>query len=288
MPFEWNAAAHDLLASIGKHGMIIIGLVIGGFIAAAIAKLLVVRIVRRLVTRGPYTVGGEEKREDTLIRVISGTLRIIIWICVALMILAEFGVDIGPLIAAVGIAGVAIGFGGQYLIRDLIAGIFFIVENQYRTGDVVCFDETCGAVEDISLRMTTLRDMDGTVHHVPHGEVQRVSNLSKLFSRVNLNVGVSYAAELEKVIAVVDRVGEELAADPVWKEKVITPPAFLRVDEFGDSALIIKILGDTQPSMQWDVTGELRKRLKIAFDKEGIDMPFPQQTVHISGGVPSV
>lgn len=288
MPFEWKSTAYDLLASIGKHGAIIIGLLIGGFIAALIANLLIARLVRKLVTRGPYAVGGEEKREDTLIRVISGALRILIWICVLLMILAELGVDIGPLIAAVGIAGVAIGFGGQYLIRDLIAGIFFIVENQYRTGDVVCFDSTCGSVEDISLRMTTLRDMDGTVHHVPHGEVKRVSNLSKLFSRVNLNVGVSYAVELEKVITVVNRVGEELASDPAWKEDILTPPAFLRVNEFGNSALIIKIVGDTQPSKQWSVTGELRKRLKIAFDKEGIDMPFPQLAVHIPGAISPV
>ncbi len=287
MLFPLDAAVHEYLARTGRHGLIIIFLLLGGFVAARLSRALVTRLVRKLVTQGRYTSGEEEKREDTLIRVVGGTLRIIIWVCVALMIIAELGVDIVPLLAAAGIAGVAIGFGGQYLIRDLIAGMFFIVENQYRTGDVVCFDATCGTVEDISLRMTTLRDEDGTVHHVPHGEVRRVANLSKLFSRVNLAIRIPYAAKLEEVIALVDGVGAELAADPEWSADIIAPPTFQRVEEFADSAVVIKISGDTQPSAQWGVAGELRKRLKIAFDAAGIEMPFPQRTVHLVGKAPS-
>lgn len=154
------------------------------------------------------------------------------------------------------------------------------MENQYRVGDVVCFDGTCGLVEDISLRMTTLRDLDGTVHHVPHGEIKQVSNLSKYFARVNLNISVSYNSNLEQVITVVNRVGRELAEDPHWKEHILEAPQFLRVDNFADSAIIIKILGKTRPIKQWDVAGELRKRIKIAFDKEGIEIPFPQRVIH--------
>lgn len=130
--------------------------------------------------------------------------------------------------------------------------------------------------------MTTLRDLDGTVHHVPHGEVKKVSNLSKDFSRVNLNIGVSYSADLEKVITVINKVGKDLANDIAWKDNIISAPQFVRVDDFGDSAVIIKILGDTKPIKQWEVTGELRKRLKIAFDREGIEIPFPQRVVHQS------
>jgi len=133
------------------------------------------------------------------------------------MIFQEAGIAIGPLLAAAGIVGLAFGFGGQYLIRDLISGLFLIIENQYRIGDVVCFDKTCGLVEDISLRMTTLRDLDGTVHHIPHGDIKKVSNLSNSFSRVNLNIGIAYNSDLEKVIDVVNRVGKELAEDPQWK-----------------------------------------------------------------------
>jgi len=153
------------------------------------------------------------------------------------------------------------------------------MENQYRIGDVVCFNKTCGLVEDISLRMTTLRDLDGTVHHVPHGEIKTVSNLSKTFARVNLDIGVSYSSNLEHVISVVNKVGQELTEDATWKDQITKSPQFLRVDDFADSAIIIKILGETKPLKQWGVTGELRKRIKIAFDKEGIEIPFPQRVI---------
>jgi moderate conductance mechanosensitive channel len=122
--------------------------------------------------------------------------------------------------------------------------------------------------------------LDGTVHHVPHGSIKIVSNLSKYFARVNLNIGISYNAKLEHVIQVVNQVGNELAKDILWKEFIISPPQFLRIDDFADSSIIIKILGETQPIKQWDVAGELRKRIKIAFDREGIEIPFPQRVVH--------
>jgi len=197
-----------------------------------------------------------------------------------MMILPELGINVGPILAGAGILGIALGFGAQYMIRDFLAGLFIIIENQYREGDVVCLDGTCGLVEDINLRKTILRDLDGIVHHVPNGEIKKASNLSKQFARVNLNIGVSYKENLDKVIKVVNQVGRELAEDPRWKDLILKPPQFLRVDDFGESAIIIKILGETKPLKQWDVTGELRKRIKIAFDKEGIEIPFRQITIH--------
>lgn len=128
--------------------------------------------------------------------------------------------------------------------------------------------------------MTTLRDLDGTVHHIPNGEITVVSNMSKYFSRVNLNIGVAYNTRLDHAIEVVNRVGKDLAEDPAWKEHIISAPQFLRVDSLSDSSVDLKILGDTKPIMQWAVMGELRKRIKEAFDKEGIEIPFPQLTVH--------
>jgi small conductance mechanosensitive channel len=199
---------------------------------------------------------------------------------VILMILQELGVPIGPIIAGAGIIGIAVGFGGQYLIKDIISGFFIILENQYRIGDVIKIADVSGAVEDISLRMTTLRDLDGTVHHVPHGEVTKVSNMTKYFSRININIGVSYNAKLEHVIDVVNQVGNDLAGDPEWKDVITSPPQFLRVDEFADSSVVVKILGETKSSEQWRAAGELRKRLKIAFDREGIEIPFPQVVVN--------
>jgi len=263
------------------HGIKIVVIVIVAYLICRSAGVFIEKIIRKAIVSDHFlTKEAEKKREDTLIRIFSGTLVIAVWILAGLIILQEAGFAIGPLLAAAGIAGLAFGFGGQYLIRDLISGLFIIIENQYRVNDVVCFDGTCGLVEDISLRMTTLRDLDGVVHHVPHGEIKKVSNLTKHFSRVNLNIGVAYNSNLEQVISVVNRVGKELADDPAWKEFILKPPQFLRVDDFGDSAIIIKILGETKPIKQWDVAGELRKRIKIAFDKEGIEIPLPQRVIH--------
>lgn len=270
-----------LIIWFSSHGLKIIAIL---FISCFVKKFshnFVEKIIRKIILSDHFLPKeAEKKREDPLIRIIGSAVSVFIWIMAGLMIFQELGIAIGPLMAAVGVAGLAFGFGGQYLIRDLISGLFIIFENQYRVGDVVCFDNTCGLVEDISLRMTTLRDLDGTVHHIPHGEIKKVSNLSKYFARINLNIGISYSSNLEKVIEVVNRVGRELAEDPNWKESIIKPPQFLRVDDFGDSAIIIKILGETRPIKQWDVAGELRKRLKIAFDKEGIEIPFPQMVIH--------
>ncbi|MDP3961840.1 MAG: mechanosensitive ion channel family protein [Pseudorhodobacter sp.] len=270
-----------------NHGIKIAVIIIAAYLIRRFARIFIEKIIRKIIISDHFLdKEAERKREDTLIRIFTVSLGILAWLMALLMILQEAGIAIGPLLAAAGIAGLAFGFGGQYLIRDLISGIFIIVENQYRIGDVVCFDGTCGLVEDISMRMTTLRDLDGTVHHVPHGEIKRVSNLSKQFARVNLNIGISYGSNLEKVILVVNKVGRELAEDSEWKEHILKPPQFLRVDDFGDSAIIIKILGETKPLKQWDVTGELRKRLKIAFDREGIEIPFPQRVIH-SASYPS-
>lgn len=263
------------------HGVKILVVLIATWLIRRFGGLFIEKVVRKIVVSDHFlTKEAEKKREDTLLRIFTGGLGVIVWILAVLIILQEAGFAIGPLLAAAGIAGLAFGFGGQYLIRDLISGLFIIMENQYRINDVVCFDGTCGLVEDISLRMTTLRDLDGVVHHIPHGEIKKISNLTKHFARVNLNVGVAYSSNLEQVISVVNKVGRELAEDSNWKEFILKPPQFLRVDDFGDSAIIIKILGETKPLKQWDVTGELRKRLKIAFDKESIEIPFPQRVIH--------
>ncbi len=263
------------------HGLNILIIVIAVFVIRRTSGFFITKLVRKLVISSPFlSKEAEVKREDTLIHILQVTLGILLWIVAGLMILDESGIAVGPLLAAAGIAGVAIGFGGQYLIRDLITGLFLIIENQYRIGDVVSFDGTSGVVEDITLRMTTLRDLDGTVHHVPHGEITKVSNLSKYFARINLDIGVSYSANLEQVIEVVNKVGNDLAEDSEWKEHIIKAPKFLRVEEFADSAVMVKILGETKPLQQWAVAGELRKRLKIAFDQNGIEIPFPQRVIH--------
>lgn len=278
LTLDW---AHTEEVWLLDHGVKILIIIVCAWLLNRILRKIIKDSVHfAVITDSSETEIGKKKREDTLVRIFTGAVKISIIAIASIMILSEVGLEIGPILAGAGIVGLAVGFGGQYLIKDLFSGLFMILENQYRVGDVVNFDGTGGVVEDISLRKTTLRDLDGTVHHISHGSINRVANLTKTFSRVNFNIRVSYSSDLEHVIAVVNRTGIELAEDPNWKEFVIKAPQFLRVDDFADSAIIIKILGDTQPIKQWDVTGELRKRLKIAFDKEGIEIPFPQVVVH--------
>lgn len=274
---KFNESFIPWLLSSGIRIIIIIAV---SFLIYRFAAVFIEKAVRKTVKSDHFlSKEAEEKRENTLVRVFNATVRILIVIVTLMMVLSEVGINVGPLLAAAGVAGLAFGFGGQYLIRDVISGLFIILENQYRVGDVVCLGEKCGAVENINLRLTTLRDLDGTVHHIPNGEIKDASNLSKDFARVNLDIGISYNTELEKAINVVNQVGDEMANDPEWKDLIIKPPQFLRVDDFADSAVVIKILGETKPLKQWDVTGELRKRIKIAFDKEKIEIPFPQRVV---------
>jgi len=264
-----------------SHGIKIVIIVIAAWLLYKIACRIIDRSVRiAVVPDANMSEESENKREETLIRIFNGVARIIILVMAILMILQEVGLKIGPVLAGAGIVGLAFGFGGQYLIKDVITGLFIILENQFRIGDVVNIDGTSGLVQDITLRKATLRDLDGTVHHIPHGTITLVSNLSKDFARVNLNIGVAYDTNLEHLIKVIDRTGNELAEDPYYGVSIISPPKFLRVDEFADSAVIVKILGETKPLKQWEISGELRKRLKIAFEKEGIEIPFPQRVIH--------
>ncbi len=264
-----------------SSGIRILVIIIVTFIVLRFAAVFIEKIIRRSVKANHFlSKEAEKKREDTLIKVFTATLKVIIWIAVVLMVFSEIGIDIGPMLAAAGIAGLAFGFGGQYLIRDIISGLFIIFENQYRVGDVVCFDGTCGLVENVNLRLTIIRDTDGTVHHIPNGEIKKASNLTKQFSRINIKVGISYDSDILEVEKIVNNVGKQIAEDSEWKDSIIKAPKFLRVDDFADSAIIIKIVGETKPIKQWSVAGEFRKRLKIAFDKEGIEIPFPQVVIH--------
>lgn len=281
MKYDFTKWFDKLIPWLLNHGVKIVIIII----AAIVLYLIVSRAIRRIVRISvaadkESTPEARQKREFTLIRIFNWTNRIVFFLLGGLMMLQEAGIPVGPLLAGAGIVGIAVGFGGQYIIRDILSGFFIIFENQYRIGDVVSFDKTSGVVEDISLRLTTLRDMDGTVHYVPHGEIKIVSNLSKDYAYINMNIGISYNADLDHVIKVANEVGLQLASDPQWKSLINKPPQFLRVDKFEDSAVIIKITGETQPLKQWEVNGELRKRLKFAFDKEGIEIPFPQRVIH--------
>ncbi len=281
---SWATAVNWLI----EHGIpILIIVVVGAILWFALGKFLP-PFVRRVVARTSYEESKEaiEKRVNTLLSIFRSIGRVFIVIVAIMMVLDEVGVAVAPVLAGFGIAGVAVGFGAQYLIRDLIAGTFIILENQYRVGDVVRVADIGGLVEDITLRKTVLRDLDGIVHHVPNGEIKTASNFTRQFSRVNLNISVGYGTDLDRAISVINRVGKELAEDEKWREKIISAPKAERVDNLGDSGIDIKILGDVKPIQQWAVMGELRLRLKKAFDAEGIEIPWPHTKVYFGSPLP--
>jgi small-conductance mechanosensitive channel len=277
-----------VVAWLIAHGIrILIILVVGAILWFALNRFLP-PVVRRTVGTTKYKESKEglEKRTNTLLAIFKGMGRALIIIVVIMMVLDEVGVPIAPVLAGFGVAGIAIGFGAQYLIRDLIAGIFIIMENQYRVGDVVRVADISGLVEYITLRKTVLRDLDGILHHVPNGEIRTASNFTRHFARVNLDIPVAYGTDLDHAISVINRVGKALAEDEKWRKVIKSPPQALRVNNLGDSGIDIKILGDVKPMEQWAVTGELRLRLKKAFDDEGIEIPWPHTKVYFGEPIP--
>ena len=264
------------------HGTRVLIILLVGFVLWYLLRKFLPLLVQRSMAKPKRGESreGMKKRAGTLQGVFMGLGKVLIILLIIFMVLSELNIPIGPILAGLGIVGIAVGFGAQYLIRDLIAGVFILLENQYRVGDVAKMAEIAGLVEDITLRKTVLRDLDGIVHHIPNGEIKVASNYTRHFSRVNLDVSVSYGTDLDHAISVINRVGQELAEDPDWNWRVRTIPQVLRVNKLGDSGIDIKILGDVKPLEQWNIMGELRRRLKKAFDAEGIEIPWPHTKVY--------
>jgi len=276
----------DWFMSSGIRVIVIIAIAVAVYL---ICRPIIRSVIKRIVSR---RMAGEDETEiqqrtDTLSSILVKIVGIIVLIIAVITILPEFGVNILSLIAFIGIGGLAIAFAAQSLVRDFIAGFFILLEDQYSIGDVISIAGIAGVVEDIALRRTVLRDLDGNVHSVPNGKVELSTNMTKKYSRVNLNVSVGYGENLKHVIDIANKVCQEMAKDPQWKDDFITTPSVLRVDNLGDSGIDIKILGDTKPSKQWAIMGELRLRLKDTFDSEGIEIPWPHTKVYF-GNAPAV
>ena len=256
------------------------------FLLRHFVPLMVKRFVSRQMKKQPK--GEIKKRSDTLSSVFVNTGLVVIVVFAIVSILPEFGVNIAAALAGLGIVGIAVGFGAQSLIRDLLAGIFILLDDQYRIGDWVKVAGIDGLVEEIGLRRTILRDFDGTVHSIPNSEVKVASNFTKKYARVNMNISVAYGEDLDHVIEVTNKVCREMAEDPKWSADFVSTPQVLRVDKLGDSGIDIKILGDTKPLRQWDIMGELRLRIKRTFDKEGIEIPWPHTKVYFGNTLPKI
>lgn len=219
------------------------------------------------------------QRSSTLGQVLASIVSVLVVFVAALMILAEVGVNLAPIIAGAGIVGIALGFGAQQMVKDFLAGIFIIVEDEYGVGDVVDTGHATGVVERMSLRVTQLRDVNGTVWYVPNGEIQRVGNLSQLWARAVLDIDVAYDTDLDLAAETLLGVANELWREKLPDRTIIAEPEFWGVERFGADAVSLRLVVKTEPTEQWATARELRGRIKREFDAVGIEIPFPQRTV---------
>lgn len=268
------------LTMVALHVILILALAL---VATLVIKKLLRKMKTHLLEKSVFADGltdEESKRAETLTRLIRKAVLIGLWIIVALIILKELGVEIAPILAGAGILGLAVGFGAQNLVRDVISGFFFILEDQVRVGDVAVVNGTGGLVEQINFRTIVLRDLEGVVHVFPNGTVSTLSNRTKTWSGYVFDLGVAYKEDTDTVIKIIAQVGEEMMRDPTFGPLMLDAPEIFGVDRFDDSAVVIKGRLKTKPIQQWVVGREFLRRIKYAFDEAGIEIPFPHQTVY--------
>ena len=279
MPFDtWPPGAITALR--------ILGIVVVAALVARGARVLVHALVSAVFTREvaegsakALSAGEIAKRRATIETLGARVLQAFIAVIAALMVLHEFAIDVGPAVAGLGIVGIAVGFGAQSLVRDYFNGTLILLENQFSIGDVVTIAGVTGTVEDLTLRRTTLRDLDGVVHTVPNGEIKVASNRTRTWARINQDVTVTYGTDVDRASAVVDAVGRDMSQDKQWKGRIIEPPHVERVEALGEYGITLKILGSVLAVDQWAASGELRKRLLAAFSANNIEIPRPQRVV---------
>ncbi len=250
------------------------------WVGLRVVRIALDQLERRLLQHAQENRDEAGKRVDTLLRLMRRGVVILIWVVAGLTILRQLGVDIAPVLASAGVAGLAVGFGAQNLVRDLIAGFFIILENQLRVGDVAVINGTGGLVEHINFRTLVLRDLAGAVHIFPNGTITTVSNMTREWSAYVMDIGVAYEADIEEVIELIKSVGRELQQDAYFGPLILEEMEVFGVDSFGDSAVVLKARIKTQPVRQWEVGREYRKRLKKAFDQAGIEIPYPHRSIY--------
>ena len=270
-----------LTAWASVHGIKILLILFGMWLLVMIAKIIGRRIIKIAEDDDPTTENDRERRAKTLANIFNLVVKTVVTVFGAISILKEVGFDIGPVLAGAGIIGLAVGFGSQSLVKDIVSGFFLIMENQIRVGDVVKINDVAGVVEKITLRIVILRDLEAVVHVIPNGEIKILSNLTYGWSRAVITASVAYKENVDRVIEVLKTLGSEIAQDEVFKDKILEEPTILGVDSLGDSSVNIKMLFKTKPLMQWDVGREFRRRMKNEFDRQGIEIPFPQRGITI-------
>jgi small-conductance mechanosensitive channel len=305
---EWVGRVTDSDALVALVGLALrpVLTVAGIVLLASVASRLARRALRRIVTRVKDVPGGRllelgadasapslasarrAQRTEALGTLADSVVRAVIWGLAVLTALGTLGVDLGPLIAGAGVVGIALGFGAQNLVRDLLAGVSMLLEDQYGVGDVIDVGDATGVVEAVGLRTTRLRDLRGTVWHVPNGAIARVGNLTQGWSRAVVEVGVAYGADMATVEEVLRGVLERFAGDEA-PGILLEPPELVGVESLADSSVVLRLVAKTLPGEQWMVARRLRRAVKLGLDAAGIEIPFPQRTLHVrtdpDGGV---
>ena len=280
----WKEVIQKYSSQVGgwllSGGVRVLLYILAGFILIKAVRKIGKRIVRRVEDQDDTTRNERERRADTLVGVLNVTTKVVVWVLIAFMILREFGANLAPLLAGAGIVGVAVGFGAQSFVKDFFNGFLILMENQYRVGDVVKIADRAGLVEQINLRTTTIRDLEGVMHVIPNGQIDVVDNMTFSESRAVIDVGISYNSSMDKAIELIEQIGAEMKADTELGDK-IRDISILGIERLGGSSVDIRVLLKTDPLQQWSIARKFRYLVKKTFDKEGVEIPFPHQTVYL-------
>ena len=275
--------------ALGQSALRIVLIIAAGYVGVKFLRIAIDRVEAILIRAGEATEevpGSAKKRVTTLTNVLRTISVGLIWAVAIVVSLDQVGLDITPILAGAGIIGLAVGFGAQNLVRDIISGFFLILENQVRVGDVAIINGTGGFVEAVTFRTVVLRDLSAVVHVFPNGSINTLSNMTKGWSAYVIDVGVAYKEDTDRVVEVMRQVAEEMRADPQYGPVMLEPIEVFGVDNFGESEVTIKARLKTQPIQQWNVGREYRRRLKKAFDRVGIEIPFPHRTLYMGEASP--
>jgi len=280
--------ARDVWQEIGgpaASALRIVGILIAAWVAINVAQRSIRLLRTRIATRfdDPEAV----RRAETLGRVFRYLASVVVTVIATMLVLAEIGVSVAPILGAAGVVGLAIGFGAQSLVKDYFTGFFLLLENQIRQGDVVRLGEHSGLVEEVTLRFVRLRDYDGNVHFVPNGTISTVVNMSRGFAQAVVDVGIGYGEDVDRAMKVMKEVGAELRADPAHANRILDDLEIAGVERWADSSVVLRARFRVAALEQWTVKREYLRRLKRAFDEHAIEIPFPQLTVHAAHGKPA-
>lgn len=277
LPFIFNAT---------RIGFIVLFAYVATRVAKRLIRALYTHSVRMMIRAGGASEFELEKRARTVTSVVRKGLVALIWALALIMSLKEMNFDVRPLLAGAGVVGVAIGFGAQSLVKDVLNGLFLLMENQMRVNDVVVINGQGGLVEEINLRTTVLRSEDGAVHIFPNGGIQNVTNMTRDFSYYVFSIAVGYKEDTDHVVAVLKQIADELMAEESFKTIILAPLEVMGVDKLGDTSVVVKARFKTQPIQQWNVGREMNRRIKKRFQEVQIEIPFPSQTIQLAAALP--